>query len=463
MAPIPELAPVPATSCSRLRPRPSTCQDQVGGKNFRCRPVQAVCLLLALLTTPGRADPQAAAATENQKIVADQFVETEQPAVKLSGYVDTGYTYGFTGSGNQSVVNARPGDPARGDFNLYALKLVLEKALTQENKAQAGFRVDVFIGEDANYLTSHAYADNVDADSNALFFEQAYAQFRVPVGNGWDWKVGKYVSILGYEVIERPANMNISYSLLFNDAFSITYTGVLTSYRFNEILDAKLGVGNGADSDNNLTIDGNGDGATLLAALNLTAPGGNANWSHVFGYETSTANNSSGNPPATLSSYGFVGATNPDGPAYVYNSWGNWAPRFADNKLLLAFDSCVGAYCPANGPAGGATTLWGGSVYAKYQWNEWFYLAGRGTYFGADNQNKTGVTTAGGADGSISWWSYTLTAGFQLIDNLLIRTEYRMDWGANMVGGSGGTVTAPGIPGSGGPAYEASAEVVFSF
>ena len=114
MAPIPELAPVPAAPCSRLRPRPSSCQEQIRAKKFSCRPIQAVCLLLALLTTPGRADPQAAAATENQKIVADHFVETEQPAVKLSGYVDAGYTYGFTGSGNQSVVMLVPATPPAG-------------------------------------------------------------------------------------------------------------------------------------------------------------------------------------------------------------------------------------------------------------------------------------------------------------------------------------------------------------
>ena len=184
-------------------------------RNFSHLPIWAVCLLFTLFRATGKADPYAVSATENEKIVGDNFVETEQSAIKLSGYVDAGYSYNFTGSGNQSEVNGRLGEQARGDFNLYALKLVLEKSLTSENRAQAGFRVDAFIGEDANYLTSRAYANNVDADSNALYLEQAYALFRVPVGNGWDWKIGKYVSILGYEVNERPANMNISFSLLF--------------------------------------------------------------------------------------------------------------------------------------------------------------------------------------------------------------------------------------------------------
>ena len=409
-----------------------------------------------------------ASAKDTKKVVQNNFVETAQKGVKLSGYVDAGYSYNFTGNGNQSTVNSRAvtDSAARGDFNLYAFKVALEKALTSENKAQAGFRADVIIGEDANYLktrdSGNATPTNSDQDSNSLYLEQAYAQFRVPVGNGWDWKVGKFVSILGYEVIERPANMNITYGLLFQNASTFNYTGVLTSYRFDDYLDAKLGVANGANSDNNTTVNNNGDAVTLLASLNVTAPGGNANWSNNFTYETGAANNTS--ISLTGSSYPVAGQTNPSGPSYIYNSWGNWAPKFADDKWLLAFDSFLGAYSPGNGPAGGATTWWGAGLYSKYQFNDWFYLAGRGEYFGSDNQNKTGITTTGAAgDGSVSWWAYTITAGFNVIDNLLIRGEYRLDWGTNISGGSAADGTTAGTPGSGGPAHYAGAEVVYSF
>ena len=51
---------------------------------------------------------------------------------------------------------------------------------------------------------------------------------------------------------------------------------------------------------------------------------------------------------------------------------------------------------------------------------------------------------------------YTITAGFHLIDNVLIRAEYRLDWGNNLVG-------TPGARSSSGPAQYAGAEVVYSF
>jgi len=64
--------------------------------------------------------------------------------------------------------------------------------------------------------------------------------------------------------------------------------------------------------------------------------------------------------------------------------------------------------------------------------------------------------TANNYDATQSWWEYTLTAGFNVIDNLLIRAEYRLDWGNNIVG-------TPGVSGSSGPAHYAGAEVVYSF
>jgi len=409
-----------------------------------------------------------ASATDTKKIVQNNFVETAQKGVKLSGYVDAGYSYNFTGSGGSSSVNSRaPVDSAqRGDFNLYAFKVALEKALTSENKAQAGFRADVIIGEDAGYFSNRdgglgAYS-NTDQDSNQLFLEQAYAQFRVPVGNGWDWKAGKFVSILGYEVIERPANMNITYGLLFQNAYTFTYTGVLTSYRFDDYLDAKLGVANGANSDNNTASNFAGDGVTLLASLNVTAPGGNANWSNNFTWDTSNPSDTALGVPTSAPASSWPvqgGANNPSAGVFVYNSWGNWAPKFADDKLLFAFDSVLGTQAAGTNYSG--TTWYGAEAYTKYQFNDWFYLGGRGSYFGTDNAQKF-TAAAAGRNQSLNWWAFTLTAGFNVIDNLLIRGEYRLDWGDY----SQGTGNAPGTANAGsggGPSHYAGAEVVYSF
>ena len=445
-----------------------------------------------------------ASAQDTKKMVQNNFVETAQKGIKLSGYVDAGYSYNFTGSGKYSTVDSRVGSDTaqRGDFQLYAVKIALEKALTSENKAQAGFRADVMIGEDANYFIDRSTPNNnlnggtgsvagnggptnADSNSNSLFLEQAYVSIRAPVGNGWDFKVGKFASILGYEVMERPANMNTTFGLLFQQ-MPLYYTGVLSSYRFDDYVDAKLGVVNGSNSDNNTTLNPNvGDGCAVLAALNITAPGGNANWSNNFQYSTQADNNTAtgvfdsttpqntgGTDPTT------GGVVTQSGNLIVYNSWGNWAPKFANDKLLLAFQGVLGnstgsANCNTGFtqfPFGVNSTWYGAGAYAKYQFNDWFSLASRGEYLGSNNSGKFGAQGTNNTQQNpgtthvtgANWWEYTLTAGFNVIDNLLLRAEYRLDWGSNINANSESYVS-PGGGGGGGPCHYAGAEVVYSF
>jgi hypothetical protein len=400
-----------------------------------------------------------ASAQDTKKMVQNNFVETAQKGVKLSGYVDTGYSYNFTGAGTSAVTGRMGSDTAaRGDFNLYAVKIALEKALTSENKAQAGFRTDVMIGEDANYLINRDTfynTDNNNQNSNALFLEQAYVEIRAPVGNGWDFKVGKFVSILGYEVIERPANMNTTYGLLWQQ-MPLYYTGVLSSYKFDDYLDAKLGVVNGSQTDNNVTTSGQGDGVALLAALNVTAPGGNANWSNNFQYSSNNDSNSSNSSGVSSTSNGVENFSSGTGYTFIYNSWGNWAPKFANDKLLFAFNALLGTSSTNDNPSQPGATWFGAGAYAKYQFNDWFSLCSRGEYLGGNNPEKLVDSTYNGT--GLSLWEYTLTAGFNVIDNLLIRAEYRLDWGNGAVINNYEATST-----SSGPAHYAGAEVVYSF
>ena len=361
--------------------------------------IKIILVALVALTSLALADSDSdVSAKDTKKMVQNNFLETQQKGIQLSGYVDAGYSYNFNSSSKSGVTGRFGSDEAsRGDFNLYAVKLALEKAMTPENKAQAGFRTDVMIGEDAYYLanrySSVNQGDNVSQNSNYLFLEQAYVSIRAPVGNGWDFKVGKFASILGYEVMERPANMNTTYGLLF-DAMPLYYTGVLSSYKFDDYIDAKLGVVNGSNSDNNTTTSGGGDGCSVLAALNVTAPGGNANWSNNFQYSTNEDNNTANQTrQSTLGVDTQNYSDSGSGHALIYNSWGNWMPKFADDKLLFAFNALlatattgVNAYQNQGGYGWGYTTTWyGAGAYAKYQINDWFYVASRGEYLSGSN------------------------------------------------------------------------------
>ncbi len=361
---------------------------------------------MALVAGVARADVGAPApsAKDLEKVVEEvNYVETAKAGVVLSGYVDVGYIYNFNGT-NGGTRRGGNDSRAKGDFNVNAVKLTLEKPLTDANEFQAGFRVDLMTGEDVTG-TNGGFGGAVPGDGNSILVEQAYVAIRAPYGNGIDIKAGKFVTWLGYEVIERPANLNITYGNLFFNAIPLYHTGVSAEYAFNDIVDGGIAVTNGFNNDSsNFDIGNSEDGYSVMAKLNITNEGGNANFYNAIYYGF-------GN--------GSIGATNKD--AFVWDSWGNWAPTAFDDKLLLGFNVDLGTY--------DNQTWWGAALYAKYQFTDIFSLAGRADYLHGDNESGSFNVPGNnqGGFGNTDTWSYTLTAGFDLLENLLVRAEYRVD------------------------------------
>ncbi len=241
-----------------------------------------------------------------KKVIEDQginYVETAQKGITLSGYVDVSYTEQFGGRGTGFGGGQAVGhqfDVNNDNFNVQAVKIALEKALPDKNDWAAGFRVDMIYGSDAKFLQDSAFA------SSALALEQALVKFRIPVGNGLDIYAGKFVTFLGYEVIESPANLNFSRGLLFTNAIPLTHTGVYADYKFNDIVEVKLGVvdgwnnsispgstgsANATDSQNDYPFGGK----AITGQINITAPGKNANICQSFIYSPGGENYGSGN------------------------------------------------------------------------------------------------------------------------------------------------------------------------
>ena len=412
-------------------------------------------------TTPTDAKDQ----KDLKKVIEDQginYVETAQKGITLSGYVDTSYTYQFAGAGEYGT-NGNTGtgpanthaalrqfDTSNNTFNINAVKIALEKALPDKNEWAAGFRIDTIYGEDAKFLgDSGIQGTATSANTSGLALEQALVKFRIPVGNGLDIYAGKFVTFLGYEVIESPANLNFSRGLLFTNLIPLTHTGVYADYKFNSTFEAKLGIVDGwnnstSSSVGNANLNGTEDsgsfGKAITGQLTINAPGGNANITQSFIYSPE------GEP-------GVVGHDN--GSLAVYDIWGNWNPTFVkDSALLLGFNLDFGYNSASGAPNPSSTTglpalapgtanndsntFWGGALYAQYKFSKVFSLAGRGEYIHSDSSlfPKFGGTNGGFSTNSAGLlvdtpsqddFSFTLTASFNVWDNLLTRVEYRLD------------------------------------
>ncbi|HSI86896.1 MAG: outer membrane beta-barrel protein [Candidatus Methylacidiphilales bacterium] len=382
------------------------------------------------------------------KAIDDQtiYVETAKPGIRLSGYVEASYTNQFASSGENglgSTEDGLKGDFTHNDFNINAIKLVIEKDLSDDRSAwSVGFRTDIFFGEDAL-----SFAPNDPAvGTSDLYLQQVFIKLRIPVGRGLDVSVGKTVGFIGYEADERPANMNYSYGLVNVALQNGNATGIQLGYPLTDHIQLNLNVSNGWDgSDVGPYANGalrNG-AVTVCGQVVFSAPGGNAYIAPTFMVCTQGA--------PVLASVGM----RENEPLVFGNLYGQWQPECIPNKrLTLAFDS-VAAFASSGtddllatpgAPVDDNTNWWGIALFSKYQFTSIFSLAVRAEYIHNDdgakflNNSVPGNNAAFAAfpnGSSADAWSGTLTAGFDIWENVSTRIEYRYDRGPDdLIGGS---------------------------
>src|SRR5438093_732049 len=184
-------------------------------------------------------------ADEAQKPMSQ--LQTAVSSTVLSGYVDTSIIW-KPGTGDANLPGRQYDGPTKLDgFNLNVVGLTLEKPLSEEQWA-AGYKADLWFGPDAG--TYRALVGNGGGDPN-FAIKQSYVVLRTPAGNGLDWKVGVFDTIIGYESSESYLNPN--YSRSFGHGLEPKqHTGVLASYKATDAVSFSAG---GANTYNNIGLD----------------------------------------------------------------------------------------------------------------------------------------------------------------------------------------------------------------
>ena len=232
----------------------------------RASPSRAISLcgvMLALSVAAGTAGGQAANASataslavtlplaDSGKTPADSAASTTKAAAALpkwfdeiavNAFVSTAYIYNAnrpaTGTNSYRVFDFND-----NSFNLDVAELVVQIAPSKPN--DAGFRVDFTAGNSIPQI-----AKSQDQTVAQFDLQQAFVSYIAPIGSGLRFDVGKYITHMGYEVIEGydGYNDNYSRSILFGYAIPFTHTGVKASYAFSSKVAAMVGVVNGWDS-----------------------------------------------------------------------------------------------------------------------------------------------------------------------------------------------------------------------
>jgi len=370
---------------------------------------------------------------------------TAMTPTTIGGYVDTSAQWNMgTGSANPAAYKFNTPSKANG-FNLDVIQLTLDKAL-DEQPWSAGYHVDLWAGPDANVLHTAS-----TGTANDFAIRQAYIALNTPVGNGLDWKVGVFDSIIGYESIETPSNPN--YTRSYGHSMEPqTHTGVLASYRFCDVVSMKAGVADTTGPWINLR-DPQGNSETYktwMAALTLTAP---SSLGFLSG-STLTAGIVNGFDPNPVHSTVAGAYAMGDRQTSLYLGSAIATP-IKDLSLGASFD-----YVNIRQMEGETWSLAG---YASYKATDKLSLHLRGEYvkdslgFFSEHYDAAGLNgPATGTPGTIDTaassshiMAYTATVQYDLWKNVISRVELRWDHSCDNHRSFGGNVQgAPALENS---------------
>jgi hypothetical protein len=216
---------------------------------------------------------------------ANAATTLDDMGIDISGHVEAGYTYSLSNPPGD-VITGRVFDFEHDDPNLDQISLQIsrtlkptdDKVLGYKDKFNVGFKMEWMYGKDARVIHSNGLFDHYADDENRneeFDLTQAYLEFGVPVGSGLNVIVGKFVTPIGFEVINPTQNAFYSHSFLFGFAIPFTHSGVQVKYNFDENFYVSGGINRGWEQS---VEDNNGnEGLSFLGSVgyNYTPNSGN--------------------------------------------------------------------------------------------------------------------------------------------------------------------------------------------
>jgi hypothetical protein len=306
----------------------------------------------------------------------------------VNAFVSTAYEYNANRP-QTGVSSYRVFDYNDNSFNLDVAEVVVQIAASKPS--DAGFRVDLATGNSIPQT-----AKTQDQTASQFDLQQAFASYIAPIGSGLRFDVGKYVTHLGYELIEGYDGYddNYSRSILFGYAIPFTHTGLKASYAFSGKVAAMFEVVNGWD-----LLRDNNHSKSLGAQLTLTPAAPVSvflNW--IGGPELANDNHTKRNVFDVV------------------------AVLKATNSLTLGVNGDYGIEDGTSRVSPGSDAVWKGIAgYAVVALTDKLSVALRGETFHDDGGVRLGIDTRGRLS------EVTLTPSYKFTNHVLVRGEVRYD------------------------------------
>ena len=317
--------------------------------------------------------------------------------ISVHALVDAGYEHNFNQpNGNTNVFRAWDED----GFQLTQGNLHIERDGT------VGFVTDINVGQVANSISGVTHYSNiVPVGGQWIDPTQYYLTYTAPFGSGVNFEAGRFVTLLGAEIIPvyNNQNFNESRGLVFNLGEPLTHTGIRASYTVNDYVAFTAGLNNGwddpaANSNGGPNVEGeltlnNKEKTVSLVVNGIIGP------------------NAIPGPNGKQVSNSTLGAIDPIA---------TWKPSFVPNLTLQA----EYLYASQDGPViNGHSASWQGAAgYLVYDFTPALESATRAEFF----DDMDGARTNGEAQ---TLWEITQTLSYKIpeVTGLIARLEYRHD------------------------------------
>ena len=362
---------------------------------------------------------QKGAATESQSVrqrieAIETQVKTEEQTIadKLGitfhAFVDTLAIYNTNSPANHNN-QLRVFDVDSNSFELQQANINISRHKDDEN---LGFVINLDFGKEAEILNNATnWSNGSNRNSNTPFeLREAYATYKLPFFQDittLTFKGGKFVTLLGAEVVNNYDNFNYNISRSFSFGFGIpfTNTGLMTNFTVGSMVSVDAGVVNGWDNPQD-----NNNGKTFMGGVGFTP----IDWYNFY----------------LSGTYGPEENDNGHSKRGVFTWVNTLKPT---DQLTLVAEATYGNesnFQPPNNPTQNSALWYGGCGYIVYKFTDRLQAAFRAEVF-EDSDNfrvnvgpslSTGLTPTGS-----TLWELTPTISYQVTQGLLWRNEYRHD------------------------------------
>lgn len=251
-------------------------------------------------------------------------------------------------------------------------------------------------------------------ENKSAELQEAYGVWNVPIGNGLLLKGGKFVTLVGNEVIEPWNNPTFSRSYLFTWGGPYTHTGGYATYDVTKMISLTAGGVIGWDNvfDNNST-------PTFIGQIALNpSQYANLRVGGLYGPEQTCQPN-----PGVLPTLQGQGCnSNARGLLDVVLDVDPMEDVGISINFAWASESGASLVNPGRHAQwiGATGTVW-------YDFLDCFQVATRGEWFQDQQGVRLGTTNAQGQPIGATVWAVTADAKAMLSEHIYIRTEYRYD------------------------------------